>query len=115
MISKTTILFSTKYEEILKSSDYDDAIMLIDIIQQIFNYYDKIFFDEEIIFNFFFNAKALVLVVLSNSPSNRNLLKNYIYNCEQYNNDNNDYSLSRSLNLKNQLVLYNKHKQNNIY
>jgi hypothetical protein len=47
------------------------------------------------------NDKALVLVILPNSPSNRNLFKNYIYNYEQYNNDNNDYSLSRSLNPKN--------------
>jgi hypothetical protein len=80
MISRTTILFSTKYEEILKASDYEDAIILIDIMQQILNYYDKIFFDEEMIFNFFINAKALVLVVLPNSSSNRNLFKNYIYN-----------------------------------
>jgi hypothetical protein len=49
MISKTTILFSTKYQEILKASDYEDAIILIDIMQQILNYYDKIFFDEEMI------------------------------------------------------------------
>jgi hypothetical protein len=32
MISKTTILFSTKYEEILKTSDYEDSIILVDII-----------------------------------------------------------------------------------
>jgi hypothetical protein len=32
MIIKTTILFSTKYEEILKASGYEDAIILIDII-----------------------------------------------------------------------------------
>jgi hypothetical protein len=66
------------------------------------------------IFNFFINAKALVFVILPNFPSNRNLFKNYIYNYEQYNNDNIDCSLSRSLNPKNQLVLCNKHKENNI-
>jgi hypothetical protein len=37
------------------------AIILIDIMQQTLNYYDKIFFDEEMIFNFFINTKALVL------------------------------------------------------
>jgi hypothetical protein len=32
MISKTTMLFSTKYEKILKASDYDDDIILIDVM-----------------------------------------------------------------------------------
>jgi hypothetical protein len=54
---KTTISFSTKYEEILKASDYEDVNIFIDIMQQTLNYYDKIFFDQEMIFNFFINAK----------------------------------------------------------
>jgi hypothetical protein len=67
LTSKSTILNSTRYDEILKISDYENIIIFIDLFQQILNYYGKIkleqkIFQDCIFFNNFLSNKLFFIL-----------------------------------------------------
>jgi hypothetical protein len=51
-ITKSNILYCFNYEDILNKCDGENVIILIDIMQQIINYYEKVKFDQQILSKF---------------------------------------------------------------
>jgi hypothetical protein len=79
-------------------------------MQNKFDFYQRIGYDEKQFLNLFQESKTLVLIVLPNNFINRELFQNYIYNITEYDNDKKDYSTERITTSRKQLIVCNKYK-----
>jgi hypothetical protein len=112
-IIKSNILHCFNYSDILSKCDGENVIEIIDIIQQIINFYEKISIDQELFFKFFVSAKAFTLMVIPNNYPFKTQFREYITNISQYieeDNDKKDYSKIRGNFSKGHIIVYNKNK-----
>jgi hypothetical protein len=79
-------------------------------VQNKFDFYKRIGYDEKKFLTLFRESEALVLMVLPNNFINRELFQNYIYNINDYIDDKKDYSVERTITSRKQLVICNKFK-----
>jgi hypothetical protein len=75
-----------------------------------FDFYKRIGFDEKNFLNLFKASKALILIVLPNNFMNRELFQDYVYNINDYIDDKKDYGVERTITSRKQLIVCNKWK-----
>jgi hypothetical protein len=79
-------------------------------MQNKFDFYKRIGFDEKKFLNLFKPSKALILIVLPNNFINRKLFQDYVYYINDYIDDKKDYSVERTITSRKQLIVCNKWK-----
>jgi hypothetical protein len=97
LLSKTDILYIDEFYDIVSQNNKPNTIIFIDLMQNKFDFYKRIGFDEKNFLNLFKPSKALVLIVLPNNFINRKLFQDYEYNINDYIDDKKDYSVERTI------------------
>jgi hypothetical protein len=110
LLSKTTIVNTEEYYNLITHYDNPQTIIFIDLMRKPLDYYKPIGYDEEKFFALFEKVQGCIIMILPNTYFNREIFHDYIKDINDYKNDRKNYSLNRTINTKKQLIICNKSK-----